>query len=409
MFVVALAMSVTAGACGSSGSHATGGHGGAGGAGTGAGGTAAGIPLAGVASISAGRSFACAVLTDGTVRCWGENDAGELGSTSDTLGLQCGSNACVATAIPVTGLVGATAVSTGNASACALVAAGKVACWGDNTNGQLGTGTTVSSPTPVGVAGLTVAATAISAGDEFACALLVGGGAACWGGNVYGNLGTGNITSAPAPIAPMGLANITAISASNGRTCALLGGTVNCWGDNRLGELGVGTTNDSYLPVAVPGLAAVTAISAGGFLTCALLADTTVQCWGDNQFGELGTAAGATTPVPMPVAVAGLTNVTAISAGREGGYFACALLADTTVVCWGQNNLGQLGNGTTTNSATPVPVVGLTGVVAISTGNDFACGLLAGGTVNCWGRNNEGQLGNGTTVNATTPVVVKTL
>jgi alpha-tubulin suppressor-like RCC1 family protein len=139
------------------------------------------------------------------------------------------------------------------------------------------------------------------------------------------------------------------------------------------------------------------------------MADQTVQCWGDNSNGELGTAAGAATVVPMPVAVAGLATVTAISAGREGGYFACALLADTTVACWGQNNLGQLGNGTTTSSPTPVAVSGLSGVTAISSGNDFACALLADATVKCWGRNNEGQLGNGTTVNATVPVVVKTL
>jgi alpha-tubulin suppressor-like RCC1 family protein len=392
------------------GGTGAGGAGGAGAAGAGgAGGTSGGTTLTGVVSLSAGRDFACAVLANGTARCWGENDAGELGSTAHTLGLQCGSNACVATATPVTGLAGATAISTGNASACALVANGAVQCWGDNTNGQLGNGTTTGSPTPAMVLGLSTTATAISAGNQFACALLTGGSMACWGGNVHGNLGNGTIVSSLTPTAPTGLGNITAVNASNGRTCALSGGTVQCWGDNALGELGVGTTNDSYLPVAVPGLSGITAISAGGFFTCALLADTSVQCWGDNQYGELGAAAGTTTPVPMPVAVAGLTNVTALSAGREGGTFACALLADGTVKCWGHNNLGQLGNGTTTDSATPVTVSGLGSVTAISTGNDFACALLSGGTVSCWGRNNEGQLGNGTTTNATTPVAVKTL
>jgi alpha-tubulin suppressor-like RCC1 family protein len=145
----------------------------------------------------------------------------------------------------------------------------------------------------------------------------------------------------------------------------------------------------------------------GGYSACAVLSDGTVQCWGNDSTGQLGQGlstddSGFAPPSqsPWPMAVTGLTGATAVSVGSDfigNGGFACALLSEGTVKCWGVNDFGQLGNGTTTDSSTPVAVLGLSGVTAISAGLDFACALLSDGTVRCWGSNADGQLGNGAT------------
>ena len=187
----------------------------------------------------------------------------------------------------------------------------------------------------------------------------------------------------------------TVIVAGAEHTCALLaGGTVDCWGENASGQLGNGTTTNAYTPVAVSGLRGATAVAGGTFAfhSCALLSGGTVECWGDNQYGQLGN--GTTTGSTLPVAVSGLSGATAISGGLGS---TCALLGGGTVDCWGDNQYGQLGDGTTTGSTTPVAVSGLSGATAIAVEDDHTCALLIGETVECWGYNSAGQLGDGTT------------
>lgn len=186
-------------------------------------------------------------------------------------------------------------------------------------------------------------------------------------------------------------------------TCAATTkGAAICWGYNAYGQLGDNTTTASSVPVGVYGLdKGIKSVTAGYYHSCALTTKGKVQCWGYNEYGELGD--GTTTNSLKPVAVTGLAKAASVSAGFE---FTCALTTKGKVWCWGLNSYGQLGNGTTTNSAVPVAVQGLGKVKAVSTGVLHACALTTKGKVLCWGYNGYGQLGDNTTTDEHTPVVV---
>jgi alpha-tubulin suppressor-like RCC1 family protein len=355
----------------------------------------------GVAAIAAGESHTCALTAGGGVKCWGRNSGGQLGD---------GTTTDRTTPVDVSGLTsGVAAIAAGGYHTCALTAGGGVKCWGRNSYGQLGDGTTTNRNTPVDVSGLTSGVNAIAAGSYHTCALTMDGGARCWGHNLYGQLGNGKSGYHTIPVDVSGLTSgVSAIAAGEEHTCALTaGGGAKCWGVNYYHQLGDGTTTRRNTPVDVSGLTSgVAAIAPSQYHTCALTTGGGVKCWGYNSYGQLGD--GTTTGRATPVDVSGLTS--GVAAIATGSYHTCAVTTGGGVKCWGYNRYGQLGDGTTTQHTTPGDVSGLTsGVTAIVAGEYHTCALTAGGGVKCWGGNGDGQLGDGTTTDRTTPVDVSGL
>ncbi|MBI3241575.1 MAG: hypothetical protein HYZ49_04700 [Chloroflexi bacterium] len=355
----------------------------------------------GVAEIAAGSYHTCALLAGGGVKCWGKNDYGQLGD---------GTVVNQSMPVNVSGLTsGVATIDLGDSHTCALLAGSEVKCWGWDGHGQLGTDRILERLTPVDVSGLTSGVTDIAANYLNTCALTSGGGAKCWGNSLYGQLGDGTKTARAVPTDVSGLTSgVAAIAEGSYHTCALTsGGGVKCWGLNDFGQLGDGTTTSQLTPVNVSGLTnGVVAVATGGFHTCALTDVGGVKCWGNNTYGQLGV--GPSLGGLTPLDVNGLTGGVAAITG--GLYHACALTDVGGVKCWGENNYGQLGDGTTTRQYTPVDVSGLTsGVTAIATGGGHTCALTVSGAVKCWGSNFSGQLGDGTYTDQTTPVNVNGL
>ncbi len=378
--------------------------------------------------VAAGAYHTCTLLTDGTVDCWGDNQFGELGD---------GTSTDSSTPVQVLGvgdsglLAGVTQITLGGDHTCALITGGTVDCWGWNGYGQLGNGTTTNSSTPVQVLGvggngLLSGVTQLAAGGDHNCALLSGGAVDCWGDNQFGELGNATIaySSTPVQVVAVGdsglLAGATQLTAGAEHSCALLsGGTVDCWGWNFAGQLGNGTDTNSSTPVQVLTLggsgvlSGATQLASGDYHTCALLSAGAADCWGYNSAGQLGN--GTTTYSSTPVQVLAVGGGGVLSGATQlagGGLHTCALLSGGNVDCWAWNFYGQLGNGTNTNSSTPVQVLAvggggvLAGATQLAAGYDHTCALLSGDAVDCWGWNYFGQLGNSTYTSSSTPVEV---
>lgn len=318
----------------------------------------------------------CALLSVGTMKCWGSDWYGELGGGEFT---------SRPTGNFVKGLPGEiTSVATSYHFTCALNDGGGVYCWGYNSGGGLGVGHNHPVFSPAPVQGLSSGVQAISAGFSNSCALLTTGGVKCWGG--------GGIFY---PIDITGLSSgVTSITSGESHHCVIMtGGIVKCWGNNLYGQLGNGTNTYSSIPVFVVGLSTdVKSIIAGRYHTCAILNDGSVNCWGSNTHGELGT--GSTSDFEsVPQSVTGLPEpVTSLALGNS---YTCAITRSGEAYCWGYNYSGQIGDGTKEDRLIPTQVNGLpTAVISIAASSDTTCAVTVEGKTYCWGDNQYGQLGN---------------
>ncbi len=392
--------------------------------------TVSGISTA--TAIAAGNTHTCALQSGGSVKCWGQGGNGQLGDgfPGDP------GNQLRTTPVTVSGINDATAIATGGFHSCAIVTDGEVRCWGDDGLGQLGDGTLGDySLVPVEVSGLT-GATALAAGEFFTCALRDDSTVWCWGANGFGQLGDGTTTDSPGPVEVAGLPDpdehpALALTAGNGHACVLvddIGEPALCWGANTFGQLGHKTVDanpDPEITEMVPSptplvvqidadptpngellepLINVRSMSAGQFHTCSLIGGGAARCWGQNGRGALGTDPNASddelTDSSSAVVVGGLSGASAVTAG---GFHSCAIVG-TGMACWGYNFYGQLG-GYEPESTVPVQVTAATGMGSVTTGFGFACAVRIPelpGPPACWGRNNHGQLGAGLNMSSTT-------
>lgn len=387
-------------------------------------------------SVAAGGHSSCAVELNGTVRCWGNDDDAQLGDNMliqtmtasapalfDAVDVQVGENgacarrldgilSCWGLADPGNpehelALKSVTATEVGPVDrlsyhynhTCA-VAHDVVRCWGANDEGQLGRGTIATTPTPTAVGGL-AGATQLTVGGAHACAL-AGATLSCWGANDHGEIGNDTLRTAfsRTPITTTQLASVMGIASADQRTCAWSSAKILCWGNAQSGAIGNGAmTRHVPAPALVSGtFTNLLKVAMGPFHSCAIDAGT-LQCWGDNDHGKLGIGSTTDTPVPSTVLLASVTDAAA------GAGHTCAI-ASGGLHCWGDNARGQLGYGGGSLSS-PGPVLSLpTNPTQVVAGAAHTCALLTSGDVYCWGANDKGQLGLGTRLMAPTPMKV---
>ena len=389
--------------------------------------------------LTVGGSQVCTVSDAGALRCWGLGANGRLGS-GDTANRGDGPGemgAFLPTVDVGTGRT-VTAVAGGRTSMCAILDDGSLKCWGSGASGQLGQGNSANrgdTPDEMGdnlpaiALGTGRTATAVTGGVSHTCALLDNAKVKCWGNNQYGQLGQGDTSTrgdAPSemgdnlPVISLGTGRTaTAVTAGESHVCALLdNGRVKCWGRNVSGELGLGDTNHrgdgptemgGNLPAIALGTGrTATAISAGYDHNCALLDDGSIKCWGNNQYGQLGLGDvdtrgdGANEMGDNLPAVDLGTGRTAVAVAAMT-WATCALLDNGSVKCWGRNLSGQLGLGNAANRGDgpnemgdSLPAVNLgTGRTAtvVTAGGQTVCVRLDNGALKCWGENSSGALG----------------
>ncbi|MCA9555324.1 MAG: hypothetical protein KC933_35150 [Myxococcales bacterium] len=333
-----------------------------------------------VAEVAVGHDHACARLADGKVACWGENSSMQTGVAEERF---------VTRAMVVEGVGNTLQLGLGRSHTCVRVVTGRVGCWGGNHYSQLGFPTPEESHRVPGVVWGLERALDLAVGELHACAVVASDDVRCWGSNRFGQLGDGDEIPETVLVPIADLTGVQHLVAGDRHTCALQeGGAVTCWGDATYGQLG---------PRADPGATRarvldqdVVALAAGGLHTCALVTGGEVFCWGDGALGELRSGYPAL-----------LAPAVAVAAGPQSS---CAVLEDGRVQCWGDNQYGQLGIDPHLLASDGPEVTALAaGLTGLALGSRSGCGLDADLRVRCWGWNGEGQLGNGTDESQPTP------
>ncbi len=422
------------------GSGGQGGPGGSAQAGTGGHAGAAGHSVQEEVVLVRGASHSCALLDPRTVKCWGQNSYGQLGrGDMKSRGEKAKDMGAGLPAVKIGEGLSVVSLAAGAQHTCALFSNGRIKCWGDNQFGQLGLGDQerrgdepgeMGDFLPFVNLGANASAVSLVAGDGHTCALLSTGAVKCWGQNGYGQCGDsletivgdepGEMGDA-LPSVDTGSVPIRTLSAGAHHTCAIVGdGGLKCWGDNAYGQLGLGDSEprgdqpgemgDALPFIELGAKARVSQVAASSQHTCALLEDGRVKCWGANdagQIGLLGWAYRGNKPGQMGDALPAVdlgTGVRPVSLHVHHVH-TCALLDDGRVKCWGGNFNGQLGLGDTLSRGSQpgemgdaLPFVELgSGVRSLALGSVSTCARLNTRRVKCWGSNFDGQLGLGDT------------
>ena len=381
---------------------------------------------ASIVQISTGYPDTCALLSDGTAWCWGGGLVGALGNGDFE------SSYVPVTVLDERGqepLQGITQIAVGQNFVCALLDSTEVRCWGYGNNGQLGNGGRANSALPVAVSnpagtGLLTGVTQISAGtgSGHACARLSSGELRCWGNNFIGQIGSGGTTDRLRPTTVRNSTNtgpltgVAEVAAGQSHTCArLTDGTARCWGEGQ--GNGDGSTANRPLPVVVSNPAGTGPLGnivqiAAGRHACALLASGTARCWGANYGGQLGTGTRNQALRPVTVSNPGGTGpLSGVVHLETGEGHTCAMKNNGQDLCWGYNNHGQVGDGSTTDRLRPVGVANpsgsrfMIGATGIDGGGYHSCAVV-NATIRCWGFNEAGEVGDGTRTQRPRPVTV---
>ena len=363
---------------------------------------------------------------DNKAYTWGSNGLGQLGNTDSP-------SSSVPLAVTTSDMLANktfVSIAVGSSHSVALCSDGTMAAWGNNTYGQLGDGSNNNSNVPVavtrssGTALYNKTVVAIAAGFNHSMALCSDGTVVAWGFNSSGQLGNSNNTSSNVPVAVTmtgALLNKTVVAIAAGYNHSLTrcaDGSVFTWGNNAYGQLGNNTLNNSNVPVNITASGelngrTVLFLVGGSDHSIGLCSDGSLVSWGRNNYGQLGNDSLINSNLPVVVDASDVLSGKVITAIATGGWHTLALCSDGTLAAFGRNNNGQLGNGNTTDSSVPVRVATATGVLfnktitAIGGSNSHSLALCADGTLAAWGSNNNGQLGNDLTITSSNvPIAV---
>jgi alpha-tubulin suppressor-like RCC1 family protein len=359
-------------------------------------------------SLSVGFSTTCGVTTSNVGYCWGSDSNGQIGDNSTT-----GESNPTA----VGGGLSWSQIATGQNNSCGFTTSGAGYCWGYNGFGELGINSLTDAHTPTLVNGGYTWAQ-MSVGGFTSCGVTTAGAGYCWGDSAYGQLGNGGTTLSKVPAVISGNLVFSSISAGANATnqedtnCGLTtGGIAYCWGYNSVGQVGDRTTTQRTIPYAVIWVNVNTAstIAPGGLSNCAVRNGGVAYCWGNNSYGQLGNGSTLTASVPTRVAGSYLwASISSQTSEIDGHGYSCGITTSGAAYCWGSNDAGQLGNGTTTASLVPAAVSGGHTWQSISVSDETTCGLTTNQIIYCWGDNSLGQLGinSSSPVQSTTPVTL---
>jgi alpha-tubulin suppressor-like RCC1 family protein len=350
---------------------------------------------------SSGYATTCGVTTTGTGYCWGGNSNGTVGDGSTTQRT---------TPTLVSGGYTWQTIQVGWIDVCGLTTSGAIYCWGNNSAGEGGAGNTTqhSSPTLV-TGGYTWAS--LSVGDQSACGVTTSNVGYCWGANWNGQIGNGNTTSQSSPTLISGSHSWSQISTGENGACGVTTtGVGYCWGAGGNGQLGSGgTPGQQTSPIAVSGGYTWSQIAEGSASACGVTTSGTGYCWGYNNNGQLGN--NSLTQSTTPSAISGNINFSSITAAANNTSSQdtmCGLSVGGIAYCWGYNANNQIGDRTTTTRQVPVAVVwvNVNTTTNVAPGGRTSCAIRNGGIAYCWGDNSYGQLGNGSTLNSSVPTMV---